>query len=212
MQLNYRNTKTGARPFFPKLMISLPSLLFWGAVAVFDRSMQTASALTAALIHELGHVALMRICGIKLTSLTILPYGLEMTTDRPPASFYEDIAVSSAGCLINMITFPIFYRLGATLNGDLGYFFTLTAFASLTLGILNAFPISSLDGGSMLEALLSLFLPSNTAYRTVRIISFVFLFILWVLATYVFMFSGYNYSLFAMAIWLFARVFLKASS
>ena len=191
-------------------MISAPSLLFWIAVAVFDRSMQTAAALTAALLHELGHIAVMRVCGKSVTGITVLPYGLEMTADRPPCSFYEDIAINAAGCAVNLLSFPLFHTLGAVIHGKTGEFLLLLSFASVTLGFLNAFPISSLDGGCVLEALLSLMLPPHTAYRAVRTVSFIFLFILWVLATYVFMFSGYNYSLFAMSLWLFARIFLHA--
>ena len=191
----------------PNFAVSLPSLLFWLAVALFDRSMQTGAALVAAVLHELGHIAVMRICGIRLTGLTVLPYGLEMTTHRPPCSFYEDIAVNSAGCVVNLMSFPLFHTLGAVIHGEMGDFLLLVSFASLTLGILNAFPIVSLDGGCVLEAVLSLFLPYRTTYRIVKGVSFAFLIVLWVLATYVFMFSGYNYSLFAMAVWLFARVF-----
>ena len=189
----------------PRLMISVPSLLFWVAVALFDRSMQTAAALIAALLHELGHIAVIGLCGMRLTGITVLPYGLEMTTARPPCSFYEDIAVNAAGCAVNLLSFPLFYGFGAVIHRDLGELMLLVAFSSLALGVLNAFPIISLDGGCVLEAVLSLFLSSHTAYRVVKLVSFIFLLILWVLATYVFMFSGYNYSLFAMALWLFVR-------
>lgn len=197
------------KKLFPRLMVSVPSLLFWVAVAVFDRSMQTASALVAALLHELGHIAVMHICGMSLTGITVLPYGLEMTSNRPPSSFYEDIAVNSAGCAVNLLSFPLFYTLGTVIHGEIGFFLHLVSLASLTLGLLNAFPITSLDGGCVLEALLSVLFSHNTAYRAARMISFLFLVVLWVLATYVFMFSGYNYSLFAMAVWLFVRAFLR---
>ncbi len=191
----------------PRLTASVPSILFWVAVALFDRSMQTAAALLAALLHELGHIAVILLCGMRITGITVLPYGLEMTTDRPPCSFYEDIAINAAGCVVNLLSFPIFYGFGAVIRGDLSDFTLLLAVASFTLGVLNAFPIISLDGGCVLEALLSLFLDSNTAYLVLKSVSFVFLLVLWVFATYVFLFSGYNYSLFAMALWLFARVF-----
>ena len=189
------------------MTVSLPSLIFWVAVAIFDHTMQTAAALTAALLHELGHIAVIRACGMRLTSLTVLPYGLEMTTDRRPCSFFEDIAVNASGCAVNLLLFPLLHTLGAVIPGDWGYFFLLLSASSLTLGILNALPISTLDGGCALEALLSIVLAPHTAYRAVRAISFVFLILLWIAATYVFMFSGYNYSLFAMAVWLFVRLF-----
>lgn len=200
--------KKAKRDLIPRLIISLPSLIFWLAVAAFDRSLQTAAALIAALLHEGGHAAVIGLCGIRITGVTVLPYGLEMTTDRPPYSFYEEIAVNAAGCAVNLLTCPLFHLIGNAAHGDLGYFFHLLSASSLTLGILNAFPIVSLDGGCVLDSALSIFLSSDTAYRTVRAVSFVFLILLWILATYVFMFSGYNYSLFAMCVWLFARIFI----
>lgn len=193
----------------PRMIISVPSLMFWVAVAVFDRTMQASAALTAALLHELGHIAVIKLCGIRITSFTVLPYGLEMTTDRSPRGFFEDLAINSAGCAVNLLSFPLFYAFGAVNRGRIGEFFLILSAASIALGILNALPISTLDGGSVAEALLSMKLSADTSFRIMRTVSFVFLVFLWLAATYVFMFSGYNYSLFAMAIWLFARLFLR---
>ena len=197
------------RKFFPGIIISVPSLIFWIAVAVFDRTMQASAALTAAMLHELGHVLVIKRCGIRITAFTVLPYGLEISTDRRPCSLSEDLAINSAGCAVNLLSFPIFYTLGAVIHGGIGEYLSLLAASSLALGILNALPISTLDGGCVTEAALCLVLPIDTAYRVIRGISFAFLVLLWIAATYIFMFSGYNYSLFAMAIWLFARLFLQ---
>ena len=210
MQAHRSSERTKRKKLFPRLIISVPSIIFWLSVALFDRSMQTSAALTATALHELGHIAVMGICGMRVTGITVLPYGLEMTSSRPPCSFREDIAVNAAGCAVNLISYPLFHALGTVIHGKSGEFMLMLSFASFALGILNAFPITSLDGGSVTEAILSLFLSPTAAYRTVRAVSFIFLVILWVLATYIFMLSGYNYSLFAMAIWLFARVFLSS--
>ena len=191
----------------PRLLISLPSLLFWLAVALFDRSLSTAASLVAATLHELGHIAVMHICGMRVTSLTVLPYGLEISSSRPPVSFREDIAISSAGCAVNFITAPVFYAFGAVIPNNFGYFLLLISASSVLLGILNALPVSTLDGGAVLEALLALLLPAERAYTLARAVGFFSLLLLWVLSVYVFLFSGYNYSLFAMSLWLFARLF-----
>ena len=197
------------KTLLPKFMISIPSIFFWVAVATFDRTMQTAAALTAALLHETGHIAVIRLCGMHITGLTVLPYGVEMTTDRRPCSFYEDLAVNAAGCAVNLTTALPFHALGSVIHGETGEFLLLLSASSVALGILNAFPIISLDGGCVLEAVLSLIRPPQRVYGILRCISFVFLLLLWIAATYVFMFSGYNYSLFAMSVWLFARIFLS---
>ena len=165
--------------------------------------------LVSALLHELGHIFVIRLCGMSITGVTVLPYGIEMRTDRRPCSFYEDLAVNVSGCAANLLTAPLFHAFGSVIHGITGEFLLLLSASSVALGVLNAFPIISLDGGCALEALLSLIIPPEAVYRIVRGISFLFLVILWIAATYVFMFSGYNYSLFAMSIWLFVRIFLS---
>lgn len=193
--------------FLARVMISIPSLIFWVAVVLFDRTSCTAASVTAAILHELGHIAAMKRCGIAVSGLRILPYGLEITASRPPRSFGEDILVSLAGCAVNIVTAPVFYLLGASLHGTVSELFLLLSGASVMLAILNALPISTLDGGCALEALLSFALRPETALRAARCVSFLFLVLLWIFAAYIFLFSGYNYSMFAMAIWLFARIY-----
>lgn len=198
--------------WFKKIIISIPSLTFWIAVAVFDHSLHTAVALIAAALHELAHVIVIKICGINIKGVCVLPYGLEIATDNAPSSFWADIAISSAGCVANYLCAILFYAFGVILGGGVREFALMLSAASLMLGMLNSLPISTLDGGCVLEAALSLVLPMNTAYAALRAVSFIFLLVLWVIAVYIFMFSGYNYSLFAMAIWLFARLFCEQKS
>ena len=192
---------------FSKLSLSVPSLLFWIAVALFDHSLYTAATIVAAILHELGHIAVIRLCGMRVTEITVLPYGLEIRTSRPPASFFEDIAVNAAGCAVNFLSVPVFYLLCVVIPGKTGEFFSLLSAASLILGVLNSLPVSTLDGGCVLEAFLSLIFSYSSVYLITRLLGFFTLVTVWILSVYVFMFSGYNYSLFAMCLWLFARLF-----
>lgn len=200
-----------SKRFLARVMISLPSLIFWISVVLFDRTMQTAASVTAALLHELGHIAAMKSCHIGVAGIRILPYGLEITSSRPPRSFSEDILVSAAGCAANLVSAPVFYLLGCLLGGAASEFSFLISGASVMLAILNALPISTLDGGCTLEASLSLILSPESAFRVTRCVSFVFLVLLWICAAYIFLFSGYNYSMFAMTVWLFARIYCPAA-
>lgn len=192
-----------------RIMISVPSLLFWVAVAMFDHTLKTAAALTAAAFHECGHLIAMKCCKMDVTGLCVLPYGVEMTSGREPRSFWEDMIISSAGCVANLLTAPLLYCFGAVTCGDIGEFFLLTAASSAVLCAVNAMPIATLDGGCVLAAVFESVLSPEKAYRLSMTVSFLFLIALWVLATYVFMFSGYNYSMFAMVIWLFVRIFCQ---
>lgn len=192
-----------------RIMVSIPSLLFWVAVAMFDHSLKTAAALTAAAFHESGHLFAMKCCKMNVTGLCVLPYGLEMTSGREPRSFLEELVISSAGCVANLLTAPLLYSFGAVIHGDIGEFLLLTAASSAVLCTVNAMPIATLDGGCVLATLLEQVLSPEGAYRSSMAVSFLFLVALWVLATYVFMFSGYNYSMFAMVLWLFVRIFCQ---
>ncbi len=184
----------------PKIKISLTSLLLIPAV-IFDPSGTILATVLAALTHELGHLAVIYFVGIGTKEISVTPYGLEIATKRSYKSFGEEIAVNCAGCLINFLCFFAFSSVA-------GYAVSF-AHASLTLGILNALPVLSLDGGEVLHAFLSSFLPFKKAERASRAISFVTLVIMWCIAVYIFMFSGYNYSLFIMSVWLFCKIYCK---
>ncbi len=182
----------------PKIKISVTSLLVIPAV-IFDPSGGATATVLASLLHELGHLAAIFMLKIGAKELTVTPYGLEIVTQRNYHSFSEELIVSCAGCVVNFICFFIFSSVTGYIEAFVG--------ASLMLGILNALPILSLDGGEAMHAFLSLFLPFSKAERISRRISFCTLIILWCIATYIFLFSGYNYSLFIMSVWLFGKIY-----
>ena len=182
----------------PSLKISLSTLLIIPLVLA-DPSGGLLATLIAASLHELGHLGATALLGIGVRSICVTPYGLEITAKRRYGSFFEEITVISAGCFINLIAFLSLSRLDG-LYLDIAY-------SSLVLGILNALPIIGLDGGEAVRSAMSRVLRYRTAERLSLSLSFITLLFTWSLSAYIFMFSGYNYSLFIMCIWLFFRTF-----
>lgn len=182
----------------PKIKISLTTLILIPAV-LLDPGGEILATVLAATLHELGHLAVILLMRIGIKELNVTPYGLEILTARKYRSFSEEIAVSAAGCTVNFICFFAFSRITG--------FAVAFAYASLVLGILNALPVITLDGGEALHALFSSFLPFRTAERLSRAVSFFTLVIMWSYAAYIFLFSGYNYSLFIMTVWLFGKIY-----
>lgn len=182
----------------PKIHVPIISVLFF-LTAFLDTSGETAITLFAAFLHELGHLSLILLFGTGIRRIRVLPYGFEIQTCREYRSFFEEISVTLAGCAVNLITFAVFHRFG----GYLG----MLASASLALGILNAMPVTGLDGGSALMSFVSYFAFPDKAEKICRRVSFVFLVLLWIPAAYIFLATGYNYSLFIMCVWLFCKVF-----
>ncbi len=181
----------------PKIKISPISLLIIPLV-ISDPGGQIATTVMSAAIHEIGHLLTIVLCGVGFSCLNITPYGLEITTSRPYRNFYEEIAVNASGCAVNFLCYFLF----RDVNSLIGF-----ANASLVLGTLNALPVLSLDGGEVVFSALSVFLPYRSACRISRLISFVTLLCMWTLAAYIFLFSGYNYSLFIMTVWLFGKIY-----
>ena len=182
----------------PRIHVPIISILFF-MTAFLDPSGETALTLIAALLHELGHVSLILLFGTGIRRIRVLPYGFEIQTRREYKSFSEEIAVTLAGCAVNLITYAVL----RSFDGYLG----IMANASLALGILNAIPVTGLDGGGALMSALSYFALPDKAEKICRRVSFVFLVLLWIPAAYIFLTTGYNYSLFMMCVWLFCKVF-----
>ncbi len=187
----------------PKIKFPLISLVIF-TTAFFDPGGESIATISAAVIHEIGHILVMLAQGIGLADITVTPYGLEINKKREYRSFPEEIAVSLAGCAINLFTYLIFCHS----NG----FYFLLAQASISLCILNLLPVICLDGGTALNAIFSLFFLPDTTEKICKTVSFITLILIWIPAAYIFLFSGYNYSLFIMCLWLFGKIFCHNQS
>lgn len=183
----------------PKIKFSLLSAVLF-IMAFADRSGESMMTLAAAALHETGHMIALYLLGLGIKRIAVTPLGLEIDTKRGYRSFFEEITVSLAGCAVNFLTFALLYNRGGAA--------TILADASLLLGVLNIMPVRCLDGGEALFAGLSLFCLPDTSEKICRRVSFVTLFLLWIPAAYIFLMSGYNYSLFIMCLWLFGKIFL----
>ncbi len=182
----------------PKIKFPIITVVFF-ITAAFDTSGESLATVISAFIHEAGHIAVMLIQGIGLRDITVTPYGLEINKKRDYKSFFEEISVSLSGSAVNILTFLLFCRQGG--------FLLLLSEAFLLLGILNLMPVLCLDGGSALSATLSLFCLPDRSEKICRRVSFITLIAMWIPSAYIFMFSGCNYSLFIMCLWLFGKIF-----
>lgn len=117
--------------------------------------MEVITLFVLVLIHELGHVTVARSFGWRMQSIQLLPFGgVAQTEEWGTASAREEIAVALAGPFYNvmMILFAfLFHRLGWWSEEWMQYFVQGNA---LMAGF-NLLPIYPLDGGRILQALLS---------------------------------------------------------
>ena len=124
-----------------------PAALLLAALAYyFDASGIVSAVIPAVLVHELGHLAALRLCRRRISRVRIGLSGAELDyvprLDGMQALFCFGAGPAAGGL----------YALVACSLG--GGFWTVSGAASFVLTAFNLLPILPLDGGRMLAALL----------------------------------------------------------
>ena len=180
--------------------VSLRILIVLVILSVTDRTGFGVATLLAALWHECGHLLAARLMHIPLRNMQIDFTGARLEIGGRMLGFGEEWMLAAAG--------PTASLFGGALAGlfweELPVSLYFSA-ASLLLGILNLLPVRSFDGGRMLECMLSRFLSVRLLDRTMQLISFLFLFLLWATAAYFLIRVGNGISLFFFSLCLFLR-------
>jgi Zn-dependent protease/CBS domain-containing protein len=120
------------------------------------------------LLHEFGHSLVAQRLGIEIHSITLLPIGgvsnLESIPDKPS----DEVKITLAGPLVNVVLAPIFFGVGLLLGavprmptdlftgiGSVGQFFFYLGYLNVVLALFNLIPAFPLDGGRVLRGLLA---------------------------------------------------------
>ena len=136
--------------------------------------------LVCVFLHEIGHTLVARIVGISVKSIIIWPLGGVTNLSRPAGKPLDDLLISSAGPVVNIIlavglwkllSFSwIFFALetylpeqGLAWAGSVTYFLSLLAIMNGVLAVFNLLPLYPLDGGTILHSALELFFGKSNA-------------------------------------------------
>lgn len=131
------------------------ALFFWLDIDGFG-----LIALAVCAAHELAHLAVMEVCGIKPESITFYGAGIRITAPATElCSPGVQAAVFSAGCVMNFILAAALW----SMNYD------RAAAVSLLTGCFNLIPVGEFDG----RRLLRLFLISNVKPERVDLLTYV---------------------------------------
>lgn len=122
------------RVCFGFLFINALMTLLSGNIAVL--------ALCACLLHELGHMAVMKLFGQKIYSITFYGAGVKISPKKGMMlTKWREAAVLCAGCGVNALLFMLF---GCSPFGLINLF----------LCVFNMLPAGGLDGGQLLKLFL----------------------------------------------------------
>ncbi len=129
-----------------RLQVSPWLALLLGAFVLLSSPALLAALLTAALVHELAHWAVLRRLGGEVRSLQLGLFGARMEIAHlERLSYGGEMLVTAAGPLVNLLLAP-----GLAWLGREAEVFWLFAGAQLVLGCFNLLPVRPLDGGRLL--------------------------------------------------------------
>lgn len=116
---------------------------------IIDESGLCAAALFCCVIHELGHIVCLYILGEKPRLIELSFYGVKLEKNNDCLSFSENIALYLSGPAANFILSSVLFLVGKT------HGIKTAAVISVCVGIFNMLPCQPLDGGNLLELIIS---------------------------------------------------------
>ncbi|MBE6960988.1 MAG: hypothetical protein E7445_00810 [Ruminococcaceae bacterium] len=108
-----------------------------------------AMILGASVLHELGHLLILRIMGGKVRYFSASAGGVQIHTDSLELSYFREMAAVLAGPMVNIL---LGFLLGGMFPFSLA--FQAAAGANLVLGLFNLIPAAPLDGWRFLQLVL----------------------------------------------------------
>lgn len=126
-----------------RIRIRFTFLLFNAVLFIFRDAGLIFEFYAVCLLHELGHLAALKLTGGELRMVELSGIGIRITAS-PAADIKRGAAVLLSGPAVNLLMYALL-----SFSGNSGRLAEL----SLAAGLFNLLPFSSLDGGALLDML-----------------------------------------------------------
>ena len=120
------------------------------------------------LLHEFGHSLVAQRLGIEIQGITLLPIGGVSNMKSLPEKPADEVKITIAGPLVNVVLAFIFFGLAFLLGAvpllpsdlftgfsSVGQFFFYLSYLNVLLAVFNLLPAFPMDGGRVLRGLLA---------------------------------------------------------
>ena len=200
------------------LKIDLKIFIFFVLFYLTKQIKLYATIMVLCIIHELGHVLMGLIMGLKIEKIEIMPLGLSVSFKLNVDDYnkkirngnilqLKKIAIAAAGPLTNLIMLLI------VLNTNIDFKIVsneIIAYANILIMLFNLLPIYPLDGGRILKALIYIFEGSIKSKIYIRKISKAVIILITMIASVGVMYLK-NISIFFIVIYLWIIVLRENS-
>lgn len=172
----------------PLFFLLLPVMLFAGHLIEF------LTVFFAALLHEISHIFSASLLGVKISSIKVLPIGLNASVDKEVLdNRLSKVIIHISGPLANILLFA----LGTIINSyypfqpdGMRFFISVNAY----LALFNMIPVLPLDGGEVIKEVLSGCVGLYSASIWMKRISIFISVLLFLMGIAIFI-GNYNFSL-----------------
>ena len=164
---------------------------------VCDTTGAVMCGLCASFMHELGHIRL-SVFDIGITDIS-----------KSRRSITAEITIILSGIFVNLVLSLLSYML---YNESRFYIFRYFALANLTLGLFNALPVETLDGGEALSLILRRYFSEKAVYIITLVLSLAVIVPLGYLSVKALLNSVYNFTLLFAVLYLTGAVVFRIMS
>lgn len=184
-----------------KIRIPTATVIFFAVWIVAVPDITTVLTVSAAAVHEIGHLAAAHVLGVNVVSFTALPFGADIRFGRVQ-NYREELITASAGAIANLTVAALLLPMRKQ-HPWINFFIC----ANTALAVINMLPVKTFDGGGVLKSILLMITDSNTAVKIFRAVSSVFLFSMWIISVYMLFSECSGFSLFALCCAVFLSCF-----
>lgn len=168
------------------------------------------TAYLCAALHELSHILCAWLLGVKISKVSIYPFGISARLGCDYIKSCEkEFAIAFAGPFMSLVLFWLFSFMQDFFESPL---LKAAADSNLALCAINLVPALPLDGGRMLKAMLTSKYGILRAYNFMQRISRFFVIVLAALGIVIFFICDFNFSLVLISAFLFQSLAFEQNS
>lgn len=184
-----------------RLKVSPLLVLLTVSYMLIEGSFDPLWILGFSLLHELGHIAAIRLLGGRIGGFSGGGQGFALSVNG--LSYQGELWAAAAGPLTSLLLALGFALAAWSFQWEPLWYF---AFANGALAVLNLLPILPLDGGRMLRAVLALRCSPTRQRAISQAVGLLVLLPLLAVSFWQFLSSGYNLSLLFICIYLLSLI------
>lgn len=160
-------------------------------VLIIDKTGGIFCCFLASFFHEIGHLIAIILLKQKVNRVEFSFFDVKICSSYN-VSLSKELIIVLSGVTFNLILFIFFYRI-----------IPMFALANLFIGLFNALPVSTLDGGQAINILLSRYFSQRVTEIVINIVTISFSIPIFTMGIIILFNTGYNFSFLLLGVYLF---------